>query len=149
MVITTTAMQLTGEIRKEYTCDGEDKSPSLTFSEVPDTAESLTLIMDDPDAPNGTFTHWLLYDMSPGTLQLIENTPPAVGKAGKNGFGKLGYGGPCPPSGTHHYHFKLFALDAMLELPEGADRQSLESAMEGHVIDQAEMVGTYARQTQA
>jgi len=145
MTIGTTAIDGKGFLLPQYTCDGEGVSPPLTFSEVPMETKSLALIMDDPDAPNGTFTHWLLYDMSPGVLQITENTPPMTGKSGTNDFGKTGYGGACPPAGTHRYYFKLFALDSALDLPEGASRQALETAMSGHVLETAEVMGQYAR----
>lgn len=147
MTITSTAIQANGNILQQYTCDGENISPPLTFSEIPIEAKSLVLIVDDPDAPNDTFTHWLLYDMPPSILAIPENGMPQVGKAGKNGFGDVGYGGPCPPSGTHHYYFRLYALDTMLDLPEGASREEVAQAMDGHVFQNAEVVGTYAKQS--
>ena len=147
MTITSDAIQLNGTLRPDYTCDGEGGSPPLTFSEIPDKAQSLALIMEDPDAPSGTFTHWLLYDMSPATLQIPGGGMPQTGKAGVNDFGKPGYGAPSPPNGTHRYVFKLFALDSLLELPEGFTKQQLEAALQGHIIDSAEVVGAYARQS--
>lgn len=145
MTIGTTAINGKGFLLPQYTCDGENISPPLTFSELPVEAKSLVMIMEDPDAPGGIFTHWLLYDMSPGVLQITENGMPMTGKAGTNGFGNAGYGGACPPSGAHRYYFKLFALDKMLDLPEGVSRQALEAAMEGHVLEMAQIMGRYAR----
>jgi len=145
MTIGTTAIDGKGFLLPQYTCDGENISPPLTFSELPIEAKSLAMIMDDPDAPGGVFTHWLLYDMSPGVLQLTENTMPMTGIAGTNGFGNTGYGGACPPSGTHRYYFTLFALDRMLELPEGASRETLDAAMEGHILETARVMGRYAK----
>ena len=149
MKITSTAMDGDCNIDSKYTCEGDNVSPPLTFSDVPPETKSLALIMDDPDAPNGTFTHWVLYDMDPNTAELAENTPPASGKSGLSGYGKTGYGGPCPPSGTHHYHFKLYALDAETGLAEGASKSEVESAMEGHVISGVETVGLYAKKNAA
>lgn len=145
MQITSDALQVDGHILPKYTCDGENISPPLTFSEIPDDTKSLAFIMDDPDAPNGTFTHWLLYNMSPATLQIVEKQMPLTGIAGRNDFGNQGYGGPCPPSGEHRYVFKLFALDTMLDLPEGATSSELQTAMEGHIILSVELTGAYAK----
>ena len=145
MTISSDAIGLDDRLNQEYTCDGKNISPPLTFSEVPVEAKSLALIMEDPDAPDGTFTHWLLYGMSPATLQIVENHMPMTGQTGTNDFGKAAYGGPCPPSGRHHYLFRLYALDTMLDLPDGVPKQSLLDAMEGHIIEVAETVSTYAR----
>jgi len=145
MTIGTTAIDGKGFLLPQYTCDGDNISPPLTFSELPMEAKSLVMIMEDPDAPGGIFTHWLLYDMSPGVLQVPENGMPMTGKTGTNGFGKAGYGGACPPEGTHRYYFKLFALDAMLDLPAGASREALETAIEGHVLETAHIMGRYTR----
>lgn len=145
MNITSSAIGANGQILPEYTCEGENVSPPLTFSEIPEDAKSLVLILDDPDAPGGTFTHWLLYDMSPATLQLMERQLPLTGKAGTNDFGAQAYGGPCPPSGTHRYYFRLYALDNMLHAPAGARRDVVEKAMEGHIVGSAELMGAYAK----
>jgi Raf kinase inhibitor-like YbhB/YbcL family protein len=145
MKISSSAVQASGQLLPQYTCDGENQNPPLTFSEVPVEAKSLVLILEDPDAPGGTFTHWLLYDMSPATLQIPDGAPPMTGNAGTNDFGGVGYGGPCPPSGTHRYYFRLYALDITLGLPQGASRQQLQTAMEGHVMAAAELMGTYAK----
>ncbi|HSX29405.1 MAG TPA: YbhB/YbcL family Raf kinase inhibitor-like protein [Candidatus Saccharimonadales bacterium] len=145
MQITSSAIQASGQVLPDYTCDGENVSPPLTFSEIPEGTKSLVLILEDPDAPNGLFTHWLLYDMSPATLQLMQDQPPLTGKSGTNDFGKQGYGGPCPPTGSHRYYFRLYALDAVLDLPAGAGRSTLASAMAGHEIATAELMGAYAR----
>lgn len=146
MTITSTAIQANGNILSQYTCDGPNISPPLTFSEIPIEAKSLVLIVDDPDAPNGTFTHWLLYDMPPSILAIPENDTPQVGKVGTNDFGNAGYSGPCPPNGTHHYYCRLYALDVMLDLPEGAGRQEVEEAMSGHIFQDATVMGTYTKQ---
>mgnify|MGYP006278616503 FL=1 len=133
-----------GSIPSKYTCDGQDISPPLQVSGVPDGAESLALVMDDPDAPTGTFDHWLVWNVPPDTTDIPEDTEPE-GVQGRTDFGNLGYGGPCPPSGTHTYRFKLYALDARLDLAEGARKANLESAMEGHILAQAGLNGNYSR----
>lgn len=145
MTITSSAIQANGNILPQYTADGANMSPPLTFSEIPIEAKSLVLIVDDPDAPSGTFTHWVLFDMPPSILAIPENEMPQLGKRGTNDFGEVGYGGPQPPSGTHRYYFRLYALDTMLELPEGVERQEVEQAMEGHVLQNAELVGLYSK----
>src|SRR5438445_13362 len=146
MTITSTAVGADQHILPQYTCDGRNINPPLTFSEVPVEAKSLALILDDPDAPGGTFTHWTLYDMSAAALQILENSQPPSGRSGQNSFGETGYGGPCPPSGTHHYHFKLLALDNTIDLAAGVTISELRRAIEVHVIDSAELVALYARQ---
>jgi Raf kinase inhibitor-like YbhB/YbcL family protein len=147
MTITSEAVMADGTVAEAYTCDGANISPPLTFSDIPDGTQSLALIVDDPDAPGGIFTHWLYFDMSPATLQIVENSKPMTGTAGINSFGTLDYAGPCPPAGTHRYFFKLYALDAMLELPEGVSREELLQSVEQHTIEQAGLVGTYAKQS--
>lgn len=138
-------------IPAKYTCDGENVSPPLKLLEIPSKAVSLVLIMDDPDAPRGTFDHWIIWNLSPQVKEITEGgkelshlTPPPV--QGVNGFGKNLYQGPCPPAGKpHHYHFKLYALDTKLSLKEGSTKHDVENAMNGHIIAQAELVGTYQR----
>lgn len=134
-----------GNIPAEYTCDGEDISPPLLIDGVPDDAESLALVMDDPDAPGSTFDHWIVWNMAPDTGEVPEGAEP-VGVGGKNDFGDLGYGGPCPPPGTHSYRFKLYALDIELELEEGSTKSELERVMDGHILAKVELVGNYSRQ---
>jgi len=128
-----------------YTCDGEDKSPEIFISEVPGGAKSLVLIVDDPDAPAGTWVHWLLWNIDPGIASIGENSIPVGAKQGMNDFKKLEYGGPCPPSGTHRYFFKVYALDIELDLEEGSSKEELEKAMKGHMLDKAELIGVYSR----
>jgi Raf kinase inhibitor-like YbhB/YbcL family protein len=129
----------------QYTCDGQDASPLLEWNGAPQGTRSLALIMDDPDAPGGTFTHWLVYALAPGMTHLSEGVPPS-GREGANSFGRTGYGGPCPPSGqTHRYVFKLYALDREIDLPIGASKSELETVMQGHVIGQGRLTGTYRR----
>lgn len=131
-----------GAIPRKYSCDGADKNPELQISEAPSEAKSMVLIVDDPDAPGGTFLHWLLYNIDPAD-RIPEDSAP--GTEGANDFGKTVYGGPCPPSGTHRYYFRLYALDSALELSAGAAREQVEEAMKGHVLAEAQLMGTYSR----
>ena len=144
MDIASTGIDAKGAILPEYTADGKNINPPVTFSQIPEGTESLVFTITDPDAPGGTFYHWVVYNMPPSTLQIIEGSAPAGSQVGVNDFGVAGYGGPKPPSGTHHYRFTLFALDTTLNLPDGADHAQLEAVMDGHVIDQHEIVGTYS-----
>lgn len=128
-----------------YTCDGDNVSPPLSWSGSPENTQSLALIVDDPDAPGGDFVHWLAWNI-PSSITGIEKAALAVGAIqGTTDFGKPGYGGPCPPSGNHRYQFKLYALDTMLELLTTTGKKDLEKAMDGHVLDQATLIGRYAR----
>jgi Raf kinase inhibitor-like YbhB/YbcL family protein len=139
------------QIPAQYTCTGKSISPALKWSGVPEGAKGLVLIADDPDAPVGTWVHWVLYDLPPATKELPEDLPkdqyiPGGGTQGLNDFKHLGYGGPCPPPGKpHRYFFKLYALDTMLELKPGAPKKVVEKAMEKHVLAQGELMGTYKR----
>jgi Raf kinase inhibitor-like YbhB/YbcL family protein len=130
----------------DYTCDGQDRSPELNWQTPPANTQSFVLIMDDPDAPGGTFTHWVLFDLPRTTRQLSAGSG-AIGVAGQNSFGSIGYRGPCPPpGGAHHYFFKLYALDvASLNLKGGATRNDVEAALNGHIIGQAQLSGKYER----
>lgn len=132
-------------IPKVYTCDGDDISPSLVFAGIPEAAHSLALIMDDPDAPMGTWDHWLLWNISPATTAIAENSMPLGAVLGENSFKKLQYGGPCPPFGTHRYFFHLFALDTRLSLPEGSRKKELQKAMQGHIIGEGVLMGHYRK----
>lgn len=139
-----------GEIPDEYTCDGEDVSPPLTWSGAPGETETFALIMDDPDAPAGTFVHWVAYDLPASATELPRSVPPETvlppgGVHGENSWRRLGYGGPCPPDGTHRYVFKLYALDASLGLDPGAAKRTVLQAMEDHVLEEARLVGEYTR----
>lgn len=145
MHITSTVFFNQKPIPSVYTCKGKNYNPPLQFTDVPDQAKSLVLIMDDPDAPMGTWVHWTIFNMEPATLGIEEQHKPTSGTEAMTSFGKPGYGGPCPPSGTHHYFFKLYALDTRLELTPQADKQAIESAMQGHVIAQAELVGLFSK----
>jgi Raf kinase inhibitor-like YbhB/YbcL family protein len=134
-------------IPSKFTCDGESINPPLEISGVPAEAKSLALIMDDPDAPMaGGFVHWVVFNMNPKTEGIGENMKPESGIEGTGSSGKNGYVPPCPPSGAHHYHFKLYALDSELNLDGSAKREDIEKAMEGHTIEQAEIIGLYQRQ---
>lgn len=145
MKIQSSAFQNNGSIPAKYTCDGLDVNPPLEFLDVPSNAKSLALIMDDPDAPAGTWVHWTLWDMDSKISSIPENSVPAGVTQGVTSFGKPGYGGPCPPSGTHRYFFKLYALDKELYLPSSTDKNGLLDAMQGHILDQAELIGLYKR----
>jgi|WetSurMetagenome_2_1015567.scaffolds.fasta_scaffold00234_14 Raf kinase inhibitor-like YbhB/YbcL family protein len=137
-------------IPPRHTCDGENVSPPLRWSGVPKNAKSIVLICDDPDAPVGTWVHWVCYDIPASVDSLAQAVPtadvlPGGGRQGVNDFHAPGYGGPCPPSGTHRYFFNIYALDAMLGLPSGKIRRDVERAMKGHVLDSGELAGTYTR----
>jgi Raf kinase inhibitor-like YbhB/YbcL family protein len=136
-------------IASRYTCDGQGVSPPLSWTSVPDGTQSLTLIADDPDAPGGTFVHWVIYDLPSDTHRLPEGVPnrrvlSSGAEQGVNGAGGIGYMGPCPPSGTHRYFFKLYALDTKLGLGAGATAERLSDAMQGHVLAKGQLMGTYA-----
>lgn len=138
-------------IPRKHTCDGPDLSPPLEWSGVPTGTQSLALVADDPDAPMGTWVHWVIYDLPGETRALPEGIPttetlPRGGVQGRNDFGRVGYGGPCPPPGRpHRYFFKLYALNARVNLPPGATEQDIQKAMEGHILAEAELMGTYGR----
>ena len=144
MKITSSAFQEGGNIPSKFTCDGSDTSPPLQITGVPSEAKSLVLIADDPDAPSGLFTHWLIWNIPPRINSIPESSAPK-GVHGTNDFGKSDYKGPCPPPGTHRYSFKVFALDRELDLRGGAKRSQLDAAMKGHVVAQGVLVGRYAR----
>ena len=144
MKITSSAFQQGANIPSKFSCDGPNTSPPLQISDVPGEAKSVVLIVDDPDAPSGLFTHWAVWNISPQTSTIAEGSTPK-GVHGTNDFGKSGYGGPCPPSGAHRYYFKIFALDRELDLPVGAKRSQLDAAMKGHVIAQGELMVRYAK----
>lgn len=149
--LTSAAFQPGGTIPKKFTCDGPDVSPALAWSGAPAGTKSFALIMDDPDAPVGTWVHWVLYDLPAGMHELAENVAkqeelPDGARQGRNDFRRIGYGGPCPPPGpAHRYFFKLYALDAKLGLKPGATKADVEKAMKGHVLAQGELMGRYGR----
>jgi Raf kinase inhibitor-like YbhB/YbcL family protein len=144
MKITSSAFQAGGTIPSKFTCDEADVNPALRFEGAPAGAKSLVLIVDDPYAPSGLFTHWLIWNIDPKATEIAESSAPK-GVQRKNDFGKSSYGGPCPPSGTHRYYFKIFALDSDLDLAAGSKRSQLDAAMRGHIIAQGEMIGRYSR----
>lgn len=145
MKITSSAFSHNSKIPSKYTCDGENINPPLQFVDVPSSAKSLALIVDDPDAPAKTWVHWVVYNIDPQTSEVKENSIPQGGIEGTTDFGKPGYGGPCPPSGVHRYFFKLYALDSALDLPQKAGKQIVEEKMKEHIIDQTELIGLYSR----
>jgi Raf kinase inhibitor-like YbhB/YbcL family protein len=148
--ITSNAFSAEGTIPKKHTCDGADVSPPLTWSGA-SGAQSFALIADDPDAPVGTWVHWVLYDLPGDAKELAENVPkqeqlPNGARQGRNDFRKIGYGGPCPPPGKpHRYYFKLYALDKKLELKPGATKADIEGAIQGHILGQGELMGRFGR----
>jgi len=148
--LTSTAFAPGEPIPRKYTCDGEDISPPLRWSDPPQDTQSFALIADDPDAPVGTWVHWVLYNLPAETRALPQAVPPESdlsdgSRHGKNSWRRLGYGGPCPPSGTHRYFFRLYALDTVLDLKGGASKKQLLKAMEGHILGQTELMGLYSR----
>lgn len=145
--LTTSAFTEGGTIPAKFTCEGANVSPELSWSDAPASTRSYVLIVDDPDAPVGTFTHWVLFDIPADRASLAEGTG-TVGVTGKNDFGRAGYGGPCPPRGhgPHRYYFTLYALDsATLKLKSGAGRREVETALRGHILAQAQYLGLYER----
>lgn len=150
-VLQTDAFQPNGKIPTPYTCSGTDTSPHLTWTGTPPHTLSLALIVEDPDAPGGTFTHWVLYNLPPQTTELRENFPrseqlPDGSRQGRNDFVRIGYSGPCPPPGkAHRYFFRLYALDQTLTVPPGATKEEVERAMKGHVLGEARLMGSYQR----
>lgn len=132
-------------IPKKYSCQGLDLSPELIIKGIPNKTKSLALILEDPDAPSGTFDHWIAWNISPETDQIKEGVK--LSHQGINGFGKKGYGGPCPPIGKkHRYYFRLYALDVELQLPEGSSKAKLLDSMKGHLLEKAELMGTYQKE---
>ena len=134
-----------GYIPARYTCDGTDISPPLEIGNIPAEAKSLTLIVDDPDAPVGMWVHWVVWNIDPATREIGEDSVPHAATQGKNDWKRNGYGGPCPPSGVHRYFFKLYALDTKLNLGAGTTKSNLEKAMEGHILAKSELIGLYKR----
>ncbi len=150
MKLTSKAFDNKGIIPPQFTCDGQDISPPLSWSKLPAETKSLALICDDPDAPGKTWVHWVAYNLMPSTHFLPEAVAAGSkisggGLQGVNDFKQLSYGGPCPPGGTHRYFFKLYALDQILNLQPGATKAELEVAMKSHIIDQGELMGYYSR----
>ena len=142
MTVTSPAFTHNGPIPRKYTCQGEDISPPLVITNIPAGTKTLALIVDDPDAPMGTWIHWVVFNIAPKS-EIPENSVP--GLQGINDFRRKDYGGPCPPSGTHRYFHKVYALDTVLLLKEGITKRQLEVAMEGHILAQAELIGLYKK----
>jgi len=139
-----------GKIPGKYTCDGMDISPPLTWTSGPEGTKTFALICDDPDAPMGTWVHWVLFNLPADITEFRENVPPereleSGAKQGMNDFRKIGYGGPCPPGGVHRYFFKLYALDKKIDLEAGATKAELLKAMEGHILAEGQIMGRYER----
>jgi Raf kinase inhibitor-like YbhB/YbcL family protein len=132
-------------IPAKYTCTGRNISPALAWKDPPTGTQSFAIIMDDPDAPGGIWVHWVLFNIPADARSLQENLDTSELSVGKNSWGSLGYGGPCPPSGTHRYFFKLYALDSPLSLSPGAKKEQLLKTMEGHILAQAEIMGTFSK----
>jgi len=148
--LTSSAFKEGAMIPAQYSCDGKDISPPLSWSEVPGGTKSFALICDDPDAPIGTWVHWVVYNIPNNVTSLPENVPPnksVMGNIlqGMTDFRRIGYGGPCPPRGTHRYYFKIYALDTMLNLPAGATKRELLRAMEGHILAEGQLMGKYGQ----
>jgi len=149
MQIISSAFRDQADIPVKYTCDGDNISPPLDFVDVPESAESLVLIMDDPDVPSeikedGVWDHWILFDIPTDITNLKEGE--SVGQSGAGTSGSFSYDGPCPPRGQHRYFFKLYALDKKLDLPAGSKKSDIEEKMAGHIVDKADLVGTYSRE---
>jgi len=144
MTLSSPAFQDGQILPKKYTCDGSNVNPPLQFSDIPAGTKSLALIVDDPDAPSGDFVHWLIWDMDPGLTAIAEGNAP-TGTQGKTSTNSTGYVPPCPPSGTHRYTFKLYALDTLLGIPSAFGKEQLLAAMEGHILAQSKSVGLYGR----
>lgn len=145
MKLTSSAFEHEGMIPALYTCDGDNISPPLAVADAPEDTESLVLIFDDPDSPSGTWVHWLVWNIKPGTVELPANSVATDSVEGMNSFKEMRYGGPCPQSGEHRYYFKLYALDTVLELAPESSKEVLEEAMQGHILDQTELMGKYSR----
>lgn len=148
--LTSSVFENEGMIPSKYSCDGEDISPPLSWSSVPEGTQTVALIADDPDAPMGTFVHWVLFNLPANVQELPEDVPSDKkldngALQGTNDFKKIGYGGPCPPGGTHRYYFKIYALDTELDLKAGATKKDLLNAMEGHILAQGQLMGKYQR----
>ena len=146
LTLRSSAFEAGKEIPSKHTCEGTDVAPQLSWSGAPEGTKSFALVMDDPDAPRGTWVHWVAVDLPPSATSLPEGGAlPSGARSGTNSWGRTGYGGPCPPSGHHRYFFKLYALDTTLNQLAKATKEQLESAMKGHVLAHAELMGTYQK----
>jgi len=146
MSISSSAFKHGEAIPARYTCDGTDVSPPLAIGKTPDAARTLALIMEDPDAPMGSWVHWVAWDIPAQTREIPENSVPSGVRQGRNSWNRNSYGGPCPPAGTHRYFFRLYALDTELDVSHSATKAELERAMQGHILARGELMGTYRRQ---
>lgn len=142
LTISSAAFSQGGHIPKKYSCEGEDINPPLEISGFPKETKTLAIIVEDPDAPRGIFDHWVAWNIEPNEA-ITENAN--VGSSGRNSFGKTGYGGPCPPSGSHRYYFKVYALDTRLDLAADSGKKQLQEAMEGHILASGELMGHYKK----
>jgi Raf kinase inhibitor-like YbhB/YbcL family protein len=140
--VTSISFSNNGNIPSKFTCEGENISPAISVKGIPQETKSLAILVEDPDAPNGTVIHWAAWNIDPAG-NIAEKS--ILGTQGKNSRGANGYMGPCPPTGTHHYHFKVFALDRMLGVTEGSSKEQLEAAMKGHIVGEGELVGLYQK----
>jgi len=146
MKIESSAFNQNNPIPPQYTCDGADQAPPLKITGVPETAKAIALIMDDPDAPTKTWVHWTIWNIPAQEVLTLDGELPVGAVQGVTSFGSIGYGGPCPPSGTHRYFFKAFALDVELDLSPDTTADGLEKAMNDHVVDKAGLLGIYSRE---
>ena len=144
ITVTSSAFQEGGNIPAQFTCKGSNANPPLRIASVPANAKGLAIAVTDPDAPGGRFTHWLVWNIDPKTSAIAEKSVPAGAVQGTNDFGKPGYGGPCPPSGTHRYYFRVFALDSDIQLKSGAKMAEFEKAIAGHVIGRGQLMGRFS-----
>lgn len=145
LTISSSAFENEGKIPSKYTCDGEEINPPLKIAGIPDGTQALAVIVEDPDAPKGTFDHWIMWNIPPRGI-IKENTIPGI--SGHNSAGKTGYHGPCPPSGSHRYYFHVFALDTELDIKAGSEKKVLQQAMEPHILAKGSLMGRYERVTQ-
>lgn len=145
MKVSSSAFSDNSGIPDKYTCIGENVSPGLSIENIPAETKSLALIVEDIDAPSGVFTHWLVWAVDPGSPEFPEALTPSGSLEGKNSFGKIGYGGPCPSSGTHHYIFRVFALNSLIDLSPGSTRKDLENAIEDKIITESRLLGIYSK----
>lgn len=145
MKLTSTSFANEEKIPVEFTCDGKKVSPPLLISGIPNGTKSLAIIVDDPDAPGGTFTHWVIWNIDPGTTQILSGQIPQKSQEGTNSAGRTGYTPPCPPSGSHRYFFTLYALDTTIGLDGKAKKDDLVTAIAGHIIEQTNLIGSYGR----
>jgi Raf kinase inhibitor-like YbhB/YbcL family protein len=131
------------EIPQKYSCNGDGTNPPITIEGTPKETKSLVLVMDDPDAPSGTFDHWVVWNIPPSMNKIAEDTAPGI--EGLNGMRQHGYTGPCPPSGTHHYFFKVYALDTELDLGKNSVKRDVEKAMQGHILARGQLIGLFSK----